>query len=93
MKQLKKEDLITYEYSYKERVSKQKLVYQYFYGDYNPQVNNDGYVILFYGKTGDHKITTINVFFNIIKGINLQDNFRFILIIENLSLMFFIHII
>ena len=78
----KREDLITYKYSNKERVSKQKLVYQYFYDDFNPEDYNDAYVILFCGKTGDGKTTAINAFFNIIKGITLHDNFRFILITE-----------
>ena len=78
----KREDLITYKYSNKERVSKQKLVYQYFYDDFNPEDYNDAYVILFCGKTGDGKTTAINAFFNIIKGITLHDNFRFILISE-----------
>ena len=46
-------------------------------------MNNDAYVILFYGKTGESEITVINVFFNIIKGINLNDNFRYIFIVES----------
>ena len=42
----------------------------------------DAYVILFCGKTGDGKWTAINAFFNIIKGIELEDNYRFILVTE-----------
>ena len=53
----KREDLIIYKYSKKERVSKQKLVYQYFYDDFNPEDYNDACVILFCGKTGDGKTT------------------------------------
>ena len=78
----KREDLITCKYSKKERVSKQKLVYQYFYDDFNPEDYNDACVILFCGKTGDGKTTAVNAFFNIIKGINIKDNYRFILINE-----------
>ncbi len=38
--------------------------------------------MLFYGKTEDGKTTAINAFFNIVKGVQLEDNYRFILIIE-----------
>ena len=34
------------------------------------------------GKTGDGKSTAINSFFNIIKGIKIEDKYRFILIEE-----------
>ena len=44
--------------------------------------DSDAYVILFCGKTGDGKSTAINAFFNIIKGIELEDNYRFILVTE-----------
>ena len=40
------------------------------------------YVILFVGKTGHGKSTAINAFFNIIKGIKLEDKYRIILIKE-----------
>ena len=39
-------------------------------------------IVLFCGKTGDGKTTAINAFFNIIKGIRNEDNYRFILISE-----------
>ena len=39
--------------------------------------------MLFFGKVGDGKITAINALFNIIKGIKLEDNYRFILITES----------
>ena len=38
--------------------------------------------MIFIGKTGDGKSTAINALFNIIKGIKLEDNHRFILIKE-----------
>ena len=78
----KKQDLTIYKYSNVERQSDHKLVYQYFYDKYNPRDYQDAYVVLFCGKTGDGKTTAINAFFNIIKGITLEDNFRFILISE-----------
>ena len=40
------------------------------------------YILLFVGKTGDGKSTAINSFFNIIKGIKIEDKYRFILIEE-----------
>ena len=43
---------------------------------------NEAYVVLFCGKSGDGKSTAINAFFNIVKGIKLEDNFWFILITE-----------
>jgi Tfp pilus assembly pilus retraction ATPase PilT len=78
----KRDDLITYRYSKEKGVSSQKLVFQYFFDDYNPEDYNKAYVILFCGKTGDGKTTAINAFFNIIKGVTIKDNYRFILISE-----------
>ena len=40
------------------------------------------YILLFVGKTGDGKSTAINSFFNKIKGIKIEDKYRFILIEE-----------
>ena len=44
--------------------------------------DSDSYVVFFCGKTGDGKSIAINAFFNIIKGIKLNDNYRFILATE-----------
>ena len=77
-----RDNLIIYKYSSKERQSKHELVYQYFYDEFNINDYDNAYVILFCGKTGDGKSTAINAFFNIIKGIKLGDNYRFILITE-----------
>ena len=77
-----RDDLTTYKYSNIERVSNQKLVYQYFYDEYENTDDHDAYVVLFCGKTGDGKTTAINAFFNIIKGITVKDNYRFVLITE-----------
>ena len=78
----KKEDLTIYKYSNLQRKSDHKLVYQYFYDPYEIRDFQDAYVVLFCGKTGDGKTTAINAFFNIIKGVTLVDNYRFILISE-----------
>ena len=78
----KRDDLTIYKYSSKERQSTHELVYQYFYDEFNVNDYDNAYVILFCGKTGDGKTTAINAFFNIIKGIKMEDNYRFILITE-----------
>ena len=77
-----KEGLTLYKYSNLQRVTNHKLVYQYFYDKYDVEDYSNAYVVLFCGKTGDGKTTAINAFFNIIKGIKLQDNNRFLLILE-----------
>ena len=76
------DDLTLYKYSNKEYISKEKLVYQHFYDEFSAHDFNNAYVVLFCGKTGDGKSTAINAFFNIIKWIKLEDNYRFILIEE-----------
>ena len=78
----KRSDLITYKYSNLERTSNHKLVYQYFYDRFDVNDYSNAYVVLFCGKTGDGKSTAINAFFNIIKGVELRDDYRFILITE-----------
>ena len=78
----KRDDLIYYKYSNVERTSNHKLVYQYFFDKYKAEDYSDAYVVLFCGKTGDGKTTAINAFFNIVKGVQLEDNYRFILITE-----------
>ena len=78
----KQEDLVIYRYSNIERKSDHELVYQYFYDRFDLNDYNFAYVILFVGKTGDGKSTAINSFFNIIKGIKIEDKYRFILIEE-----------
>ena len=67
----KKEGLTLYNYSSFPRTQMNKLVYQYFYDKYQPNDYSKAYVVLFCGKTGDGKTTSINAFFNIIKGIKL----------------------
>ena len=57
-------------------------MYQYFFDEFDYLEMPKAIVILFCGKTGDGKTTAINAFFNIVKGINLEDDHRFILITE-----------
>ena len=78
----KRDDLTIYLYSDRERVSNHQLVYQYFFDQFDVADFDNAYVVLFCGRTGDGKTTAINAFFNIIKGITLEDNYRFILIKE-----------
>ena len=75
----KRDDLTIYKYSSKERQSNHELVYQYFYDEFNDNDYDNAYVILFCGQTEDG---AINAFFNTIKGIKLEDNYRFNLITE-----------
>ena len=72
-----------YLYSEKQPQSNHNLVKQYYFDEFE-DVNNykDAKIILFVGKTGDGKTTAINAFFNVIKGVKLEDKFRFILIKE-----------
>ena len=78
----KQEDIVIYKYSNIERESNYPLVYQYFYDTFEIDDYKNAYVMLFVGKTGDGKSTAINALFNIIKGIKLEDKYRFILIKE-----------
>jgi len=57
-------------------------IFQYFFDKYDVNDYKDAYIVLFCGKTGDGKSTAINAFFNIVKGVKLEDKFRFILIKE-----------
>ena len=78
----KKKDFTIYKYSNVKRESNHDLVYQYFFDSFEASDYESAYVVLFCGKTGDGKSTALNAFFNIIKGIELKDNYRFILITE-----------
>ena len=74
--------LMLYKYSNIEKKMANQLVYQYYYDKYNVDDEHNAYVVLFCGKTGEGKTTAINAFFNIIKGIKIEDDYRFILINE-----------
>ena len=78
----KEDNLILYKYSNKERQSNREYVYQYFYDEFNINEYDNAYFLLFCGETGNGKTTAINAFFNIIKGIKFEDNYRFILITD-----------
>ena len=77
-------DLKLYKYSNIKDVTPkdQDRVHEYFFDKFDVNDENDAYVVLFCGKSGDGKSTAINAFFNIVKGIKMEDNFRFILITE-----------
>ena len=80
---IKKETNLTfYRYSKEERKEIYKNVYQYNFDTFDISDENFAYVVLFVGKTGDGKTTALNAFFNIIKGVQLEDEYRFILIEE-----------
>lgn len=64
--------------------SRDKNVFEYFVDKFDVNDYRDAYIVLFCGKSGDGKSTAINAFFNIVKGIKLEDNFRFILISEEI---------
>ena len=79
------EELTIYKYSDLEGTTdekNQKLVHHYFYDDLSESDIKNSFIILFAGKTGDGKSTAINAFFNIVKGVTIKDNYRFILIEE-----------
>ena len=77
-------DLKLYKYSNIKDVTPkdQDRVHEYFFDKFDVNDENDAYVVLLCGKSGDGKSTAINAFFNIVKGIKMEDNFRFILITE-----------
>ena len=82
----REEDEFTiYKYSEKERQESQFLTFNYIYDNFNEEDYNTAYIVLFAGKTGAGKTTAINAFFNIIKGVKLEDNYRYILIEESLK--------
>lgn len=74
--------LFQYRYSQVKISSNHELIYHYHYDTFNSNDYRKAYIVLFVGKTWDRKSTAINAFFNIIKGIHLHDDFRFILIEE-----------
>ena len=75
----KEQNLIIYKCSNLERISNHKLVYQYFYDKFDDNDYKNAYIVLFCGAMGVGKCTAINALFNIIKGIELEDAYRFIL--------------
>lgn len=83
-KKIKEEDGMSfYLYSDKKPQSNHKLVQKYYFDNYDdPNSEKEAKIILFVGKTGDGKTTAINAFFNVMKGVRLEDSFRFILIQE-----------
>ena len=80
-KDFESEQLTFYKYS-NIKPQEKNNIYQYFFDEYDVNDYKDAYIVLFCGKTGDGKSTAINAFFNIVKGVKLEDKFRFILIKE-----------
>ena len=78
----KEEDVTFYRYSKVKGKSNHELVYHYYYDKFESNDYRKAYIVLFVGKTGDGKSTGINAFFNVIKGIQLTDDYRFILVEE-----------
>ena len=75
-------NLTIYKYSNIERISHYNLVHEYYYDFFDENDHKNSCIALFVGKSGDGKTKAINAIFNIIKGIKLEDNYRFILINE-----------
>ena len=76
------DDFKIYKYSNVQRTNPHKLIYEYYYDKFEGEDYLKSKIILFIGKTGDGKTTAINAFFNILKGIKLEDKYRFILVKE-----------
>ena len=76
------DDFKIYKYSNVQRTNPHKLIYEYHYDNFDGEEYHKAKIILFIGKTGDGKTTAINAFFNILKGIKLEDKYRFVLIQE-----------
>lgn len=80
----KNQKLTFYIYSEEERIEdKSNQTYQYNYDHLSEFEKRDAKIVLFVGKTGDGKSTAINAFFNLIKGVKLEDNYRVYLIHED----------
>lgn len=77
------EELTYYKYSDIEPTEDKKNLVKYYVYDQLSEIDiKKAYILLFAGKTGEGKTTAINALFNVIKGVRLKDNFRFILIEE-----------
>ena len=77
-----KNNLKIYKYSNTHRVY-HDLIFQYFFDKFDKNDFKEAYVALFFGKRGEGKRSTINSIFNIIKGINTNYSYRFILLEES----------
>ena len=58
------------------------MIFQFFLDKFEKEDYKNAYIVLFIGKKGDGKRSAINAFFNIIKGINIENNYKYILIEE-----------
>ena len=76
------DDIKIYQYPNINSKSPYNLIYQYYIDELELDDEKNCKIILFIGKTGDGKTTAINAFFNIIKGIKLEEKYRLVLIKE-----------
>ena len=75
-----KNNLKIYKYSNIKREIYHDLIFQYFFDKFEENDYKNAYIIVCIGKKGDGKHSSINSLFIIIKGINMEYNYRFILI-------------
>ena len=80
-----KNNFTIYNYSYLEKKTHYNIINEYSCDKFDKEDYENSCVALFFGKTGEGKTTAINAIFNVIKGIKLEDNYRFILINEKLK--------
>lgn len=85
------EDKKLYLYSEKKPELKKEGIYVYFYDEFDLNDYKEAYIVLFCGITGVGQTNSINAFFNVIKGIKLEDNYRFILINEITNKNYYFH--
>lgn len=72
-----------FKYSDIARIEDQEhSIFHYPYDKLSESDKAEAKIVLFAGKSGDGKSTAINAFFNIIKGVKLEYNFRLMLIDE-----------
>ena len=75
-----KNGIKTIKYSNKKRQVYLKLIYQYYYDQFKKDDFDKAYIIIFFSDNFEIKLKAINSFLNVIKGIKLEENERFILI-------------
>ena len=77
------QDIFIYQYSNLEPINIfNDFIHLYFFDKYDIDDYKEAYIIMFLGDNGAGKTTAINALFNIIKGITIEDYYRFVLIKE-----------
>ena len=83
IKTIRNGKLTLYKYSDNQSIEeKEHSIYHYQFDRLNEEERAHAKIILFTGQTGHGKSTAINAFFNIMKGVKFEDEYRFILIEE-----------